>query len=117
MQQIQDIFDRIQKMKKEQKELKGAYKDTLKASGAYVSIVEEIKVLREKKKKLEFSVREDMKNEFERLEALAIELASEAELLNDAAMTKLMKGETVAVTDKYQNTYEPVFSVRFKKGG
>lgn len=117
MQQIQDIFDRIQKMKKEKKELRGAYKDTLAASGPYKDIVEETKTLREKKKKMEFSVREDMRKEFERLEALEIDLASEAELLNDAAMTQLMKGETVAVTDQYQNTYEPVFSVRFKKSG
>jgi len=30
-------------------------------------------------------------------------------------MTKLMKGETVEVKDEYDNTYEPIFSVRFKK--
>ena len=30
-------------------------------------------------------------------------------------MTKLMKGESVSVSDEYENEYEPVFSVKFKK--
>jgi hypothetical protein len=36
-------------------------------------------------------------------------------MLNDMAMTMLMDGKTVEVTDEYENQYEPLFTVKFKK--
>jgi len=36
-------------------------------------------------------------------------------MINDIAMTMVMKGETVSVNDKYENEYEPLFTVKFKK--
>lgn len=115
MQNIQEIFDRIQAHKKEQKELKAAYKDALNASAPYKKIVEDIKELREKKKKMEFSIKEDFTSEFAKLEALEVDIASDVEILNDLAISQLMRGEPVSVTDQYQNSYDPIFSVRFKK--
>ena len=115
MQNIQEIFDRIQKHKKEQKELKSAYKDALAVSLPYKKIVEEAKELREKKKQMEFSIKEDFVAEFTKLEALEVDIASDVEMLNDLAITQIMKGESVSVTDQYQNAYDPIFSVRFKK--
>ena len=115
MQNIQEIFDRIQTHKKEQKELKTAYKDALNASAPHKKIVEDIKELREKKKKMEFSIKEDFTSEFTKLEALEVDIASDMEILNDLAISQLMRGEPVAVTDQYQNSYDPIFSVRFKK--
>lgn len=115
MQNIQEIFDRIQRHKKEQKELKAAYKDALNASAEYKKIVEDVKELREKKRKMEFSIKEDFSSEFTKLDALAVDIASDMEMLNDLAISQLMRGEPVSVTDAYQNSYDPIFSVRFKK--
>ncbi len=115
MKNIQEIFDRIQANKKEQKGLKTAYKDALSVSLPYKKIVEELKDLREKKKKMEFSIKEDFVAEFTKLEALEVDIAGDMEMLNDLAITQIMKGESISVTDQYQNSYDPIFSVRFKK--
>jgi hypothetical protein len=36
-------------------------------------------------------------------------------MLNDIAISTLMKGETVVAKDEFDNVYEPVWKVNFKK--
>lgn len=115
MQNIQEIFGRIQKNKKKMKDLKSSYSDALKTVQEYVEINEKLKTLREKKKSIENTIRQDFTNEFQQIEDLKIDLESDQELLNDIAMTQVMKGETVSVTDEYEQSYEPIFQVKFKK--
>jgi len=115
MQDIQEIFNRVQKIKKEQKDLRASYKDALANSGEYVEIGEKLKTLRDRKKQIEASVRSDMGSDFTKLEDLKIDLESDIEMLSDMALTKMMKGETIEIKDEYDNKYEPVFTVRFKK--
>ncbi len=115
MQDIQEIFVRTQKIKKERKDLKAAYRDALVASQEYVELIEKMKTLRERKKQIEQSIKADFASEFTKLDDMKIDLESDMVLLSDITMTKLMKGESVEVKDEYDNTYEPVFSVRFKK--
>jgi len=115
MQDIQEIFNRLQKIKKEQKDLRSSYKDALALSGEYVEIGEKLKTLRERKKQIENSVRNDMGSDFIKLEDLKIDLESDLEMISDIALTKMMKGETIEVKDEYDNAYEPIFTVRFKK--
>ena len=115
MQDIQEVFVRIQEAKKAQKDIKEMYKDGLANTPGYKEIVEEMKTLREKKKMVETATRESMSSEWTKLEDLKIDIDSDMELMSDIAMTKIMKGETVTVTDQYDNEYEPSFSVKFKK--
>lgn len=115
MQDIQEIFNRIQEVKKKQKDIRTAYKDALATSGEYKEIAEKMKTLRERKKQIEASVKADFSGELTKLEDYAIDLESDNTMLSDAALSKLMKGETVEVKDEYDNAYEPVFSVKFKK--
>ena len=115
MQDIQEIFNRIQEIKKKSKDIRSAYKDALAASGEYKEIDEKIKTLRERKKQIEKSVKSDFSGEFTKLEDFKVDLESDNTMLSDAALTKLMKGETVEVVDEYDNKYEPEFSVKFKK--
>ena len=115
MQNIQEIFARIQKNKKKMKDLKSSYSEALRTVQEYVEMMEKLKTLREKKKQIENTIRQDFHNEFQQIEDLKIDLESDQELLNDLAMTQIMKGETVAVTDEYEQSYEPVFKVNFKK--
>lgn len=115
MQDLQDIFNRVQENKKKLKDLRDSYKEALKTSEAYVEADEALKVAREKKKTIELEVKNQFANEFVQMDDIKIDIASDQEMINDIAMTMIMKGETVAVNDKYDNEYEPLFTVKFKK--
>jgi hypothetical protein len=114
---IQEVFDRIQKTRKEQKELKTMYRDALNNSGAYQRSLEELKKLKEEKKKYEDGVKQEFSSEFDKLEILKNELMNDSQLLSDMVVTQVAKGEKIEIQDEYQTKYEPIFSVRFKKIG
>jgi len=115
MVEIQEVYNRVQETKKKQKDVRSALKDAFSVSAEYQELLEKIKALRVKKQQMEAAIKSDFKGELEKMEEYALDLKSDAMLLSDAAMTKLMKGETVELTDEYNNKYEPIFSVRFKK--
>lgn len=115
MQDIQQIFNRIQEAKKKQKDLKTSYREALSGSPEYQEIGDKLKTLRERKKQVEQTIKDNFSSELTKIDDLQIDIASDMELLSDAAMTQIMKGETVAVVDQYGNNYEPVFKVNFKK--
>lgn len=115
MKTIQDSFNRIQEIKAEQKVIKAQYKDALAATGEHKNIADKIKELRERKKQIEIEARRDMAAEFTRLEKLKQDLAGEQELLSSQALTSYIKGETIGVTDSNNISYEPIFTVRFRK--
>jgi predicted nucleic acid-binding Zn-ribbon protein len=115
MKDLQSIFNHIQEMKKRMKEIKKEYADMLTNADDYEPLLEEIKTLRDRKKQIEIRAQEQMGQRYAELEELKDETASEQEMLNDIAMTTLMDGKTVEVLDEYQNRYEPLFTVKFKK--
>lgn len=115
MQNVQEVFNKIREMKKEQKDLRDMYKDALVQADEYEEIVEEIKTLREKKKQIETRIQAELGRAWEKFDDLKREVETEKEMLNDIALTTLMKGETVEVKDEFDNAYEPVWKVNFKK--
>ena len=115
MQNIQEIFNHIREMKKEQKDLRDMYKDALVQADEYEEIVEKITVLREKKKEIETRIQMQLGRAYEKLEDLKREVDTEKEMMNDIAISTLMKGETVIVKDEFDNDYEPNWKVAFKK--
>ncbi len=112
---IQESFDRINQLKKEQKNAKATYKDALENSDNHRKISEEMKSLREKKKQIETIIQKDLGDMYRKIEDLDLELKGQKEMIGDIAISSLMKGETVEVRDEYGNFYEPVWSVKFKK--
>ncbi len=112
---VQEIFDRVEKNRARIKELRAMYKDALAGTQEYTELTDKLKTLRERKKQIENTVRENFTKEATELEDLKVDLESDMEMLSDIALTRLVKGEQVEVTDKYQNQYEPVFSVKFRK--
>jgi hypothetical protein len=112
---IQEIFNRIQETKKKQKDIRSAYKEALSASEEYKEIKDKVETLKARKKQIEASIKQNFAGELTKLDDLKIDLESDAVMLSDMALSKLMKGETVQVTDQYNNNYEPLFTVRFKK--
>ena len=115
MQNVQEVFNKIREMKKEQKDLRDMYKDALVQADKYEEIVEQLKVLREKKKEIEARIQSELGRSWEKFEDLKLEVETQKEMLNDIAISTLMKGETVAVKDEFDNAYEPIWKVNFKK--
>lgn len=115
MANLQEVYNRIQETKKKQKDIRGALRDALLLSSEHQDITDKIKTMRIKKQQIEAAVKADFSSELDKIEEYALDLKSDMMLLSDAAMSKLMKGETVEITDEYDNRYEPIFSVQFKK--
>ncbi len=115
MDKLQEIFIRIQNTKKEQKELKNMYRDALSNSEQYKNILDELKLLKERKKAIENSLGEDFASEFDKLENLKADLENDGQLLSDVALNKVVKGEPIEIKDEFDTEYEPIFSVKFKK--
>ncbi len=115
MQNIQDVWMRIQETKKQQKHIQHMYKDSLENSQEYREITDKIKGLAMRKKQIEAEAKADLGGEYEKLNSLKKEVQLDKELLSDIAISNLMKGETVKIVDPEKNEYEPIFSVKFKK--
>lgn len=117
MPNLQEVFNRIQEAKQEQKGIKAMYKEALDKSGQYKQVTEQLKTLKIEKQKIETAIKQEYRRELEKLEEVKTGVESDTLILSDLAINELVGGKKVEVTDKYQNKYEPVFSVRFKKAG
>ena len=115
MANLQDVFNSIKEKQKKQKEINKIYRDALTCSEKYQEIKEKLNILKEKKKIIEQAIKDDFSSEISKLEDIKLDLKTDKEMLSDIALTNLMKGQTVQVTDQDDNEYEPVFSVSFKK--
>ncbi|HPO05969.1 MAG TPA: hypothetical protein PLQ36_02580 [Candidatus Gracilibacteria bacterium] len=115
MRNIQEVYNELQENKKEQKSIKREYKDALANANEYEETVAKLKELKEKKKQIEnlaqarLGVRWD---EYEKLKAKSTELD---QMITDIAMTTLMDGKTVEIKDEFNNAYEPVYKISFRK--
>lgn len=115
MSSVQDVFLRIQGIKKEQRTLRAMYRDALRNSHEYQEARLECEQLQEKKKHIEDSIKLQFTSEMEKLNSLKDQLQEDAQLLTDSVLTRLMKGEIIKVIDLYNNTYDPIVKVTFKK--
>jgi hypothetical protein len=115
MQNIQDVFNRIQETKKEQRHIRAVYKDLLESSTEYRELLEKIQVLKERKKQLETEARAELGKDADRIEVLKRDVKQDQEMLSDIALSTLMQGQTIQVIDQDNNEYEPLFTVKFKK--
>lgn len=115
MNDVQSLFDQLQSAKKEQKDIRKEYRDALSHSATYQQTIEELKTLRDKKKLMESEIQSQMGNRWERMDDLKREIANAQEMISDAAINAIMKGESLAIKDEYNTMYEPQFSVTFKK--
>ncbi len=115
MNDLQAVFNRIRETRTKQKEIRRVYKDALDASHEYQEILEKLDTLKQRKKKIEFDLKNDNSNNFKALDAYKMHVKTDMEMLSDLALNKLMAGETVEVKDEDDQKYEPQFTVRFKK--
>ncbi len=115
MNNLQDVFVTIQEGKKKQRELRAMYREAQQKSPDYQDIVAEIKVLQEKKKTIDQKLKVEFSQELEKLDQLKQEMKEEHEKLVSLALSHIAKGEVMKVIDSYNNVYDPVIKVSFKK--
>ncbi len=111
----QDIFFRMQDLKKQQKDLRTMYKDAFKNAADYQEIVEQMKEFREKKKVIEQRIKAEFSRELDKLDEIAIEMKDGLEQISTMVLDRIMKGEIVKVRDAFNNSYDPIIKVSFKK--
>jgi flagellar motility protein MotE (MotC chaperone) len=112
---MQEIFDRIQESKKEQKKIRDMYKQALDNSEEYQRTKKDLEKLKERKKTIENRIKDEYEKELQELENIKQSLADDNQLLSDVALNKISKGESVEVTDDKSTQYEPIFTVKFRK--
>ncbi|MFC1645480.1 hypothetical protein ACFL08_05640 [Patescibacteria group bacterium] len=103
------MFAKLQEVKKEQGAIRKEFKYSLENDAQYTELVEESKILRDKKKQMEDSHKPP------KLDELRDEINDLNEMISDIAMTTLMDGKNIYVKDQYENEYEPAYKVTFKK--
>ncbi len=115
MKNIQEVFERIEETKQQQRGITAMYKDALDNSPDYQEILDKLKKLKIQKKEIEDQTKAELGSEWDKLDLMKLHIREDKEMLADIAISTLMKGETVKVTDKNKTEYKPVFSVRFRK--
>ncbi len=115
MPKIQEVFNRIQASKKEQRKIKIGFKDALDSSVEYQKADEDCKNARNSKKQIKDKIESDFKSEFDKLDKIKVNIETDNILLSDMAINSITKGEPIEISDDYQNRYEPIVSVKFKK--
>lgn len=115
MTDLNEIHTRMCATRLEKKRVSEIFRDVFDQSKPYQEILEQLKALKVKKMQLEQQIRSDLTSEMDQLDRLKLDLQSDAILLSDAALTKLMKGETIEIIDENDVKYEPSFKVTFKK--
>jgi hypothetical protein len=116
MKSLQEVFNKIQIVKKQQKDLRGAYRDALLGSEEYQQAKEQLEALKLKKKQIEDGIKLEYASELNKLDELKTELEEQNMMLSDIALTQIMNGEQLEeLVDAKNQAYEPVLSVKFKK--
>jgi len=115
MQQLQIVFDEMVENKKELRKLKNQYKEALNDADEYQETVEKIKELKNKKKQIETLVQSKMGDSYDKIDDLTRGIKGQKQMISDIAMSNLMDGKTVEVSDKFGNLYEPEYKVNLKK--
>ena len=115
MQDLKEVYDKLQAKKKERREIMKMFSDQLKHDGSYKEIVTQIKTLREKKKSIENTARAAAYADAQQLDSLSDDIKGSTELLTDVVVAKFFNRETVELVDEEENRLIPVFSVKFRK--
>ena len=117
MAELNDVFKRINETKKEKRKVHDIYKEALANSKPYQDALAAFNEAKVKKSQIETSLKADLRTELEQIDAFKASITADTELMSDIALTQLMKGQTVELSDEDDVKYEPVFNVKFKKIG
>jgi seryl-tRNA synthetase len=109
------IFDAISEKQIERRQYEENYKTALKNHDAYQTLIADLDEMKKKKIAIEEQVKNTLGNVIDKLEDVKATIKGSKEMLTDQALSMLMDSQTVEVTDKHGNRYEPRWSVKFVK--
>ncbi len=112
MRDIKEIFERVQEQKMEQRELAASIRDSFRNSPEHRDLMDQITRLKLKKDQIERTMTDGYA---EKIDLLKANIKDSMQVMSDIALSTIMKGESIKLTDAKDNEYEPVFTVRFKK--
>jgi len=115
MKDIQEIFNELQELKKETKETRKDYRNILAQDPEYQSVLDDMEEFKINKKAMEAEAKLSLGSAWEKLEDNKQKMKDLEQILTDVAMTNLMDGKTVEVRDEWDNLFEPVYKINFKK--
>ena len=114
---IKKLYQEIKQSEKEKKELNATIKEAFEGLKQYQDLMDEMNILKAKKKQIEVGVRDEYSSEFNQLEDLKMDVKDSKQVLSDLMWNELMKNNKVEVEDEYDNKYVPQVSVTLKKLG
>lgn len=115
MQNAQEVFNRLQENRRKIKEIKAQLNEAYMQVPEYVELKEKHKVIKEKIKGVRDDVNLGYPELITKLDDLKIDCASDQELLNDIALSTMMKGSQVEIQNEFKQQVLPIFKVIFKK--
>jgi hypothetical protein len=116
MKKLKEIFDRIAEQKAKKRKIKKEITDAYALSAPWQKVEEEFTNVKGRKRQIEQTIDADFQAEWKEIDELTESIRADEQLLSDAALSALMKGETVELHDKDRDMrWEPKFNVRFKQ--
>ncbi len=115
MRDLQEVFNKRQRIIDDIRRIRKDYRDMLANDGDYARIKDAYDAARREKKNTELAIQASMGGAYEKLQELSDQRRALEEMLSDIAMTQLMRGETIELTDDDHNRYEPQYKITFKK--
>ncbi len=115
MPNLESVYKRMQKNKKERNEIAKMLRDELASNQRYQDISEKITKLRIEKKGIEDDVKSMSKSDLVRMDDLKLDIQTDAELISDIALNMYVKKENVEIIDDYDQKWYPAFKVSFKR--
>lgn len=114
MPKLEEVHGRLQKKKKQKREIVRSFADELRNNARYMEILEKMEELKAEKKSIENEARaRDL--DVGKLEDLKVDIQSDTILLADIALNMYVQQMPVEITDELNAKWVPVFKVNFKK--
>ena len=115
MQDVQQVFLRLQDHKAKLKQLNEEFKQELQEVPEYLALSEQKTKLNEEINQIKSSVKDRNPELINKIEDLKIDIASDKEMLSDMILNKYVAGESIELKDEYENNYQLSFSFTAKK--
>lgn len=115
--QLQLVFSQTDEKRNDLKILKHQIDDEIKGLAAYQELIKEEEAIKFKKKQIVLSVKQNNREEIEKMESLKLDIDSNKQKLSDIALNDFIAGKDIRLTDKNGFILEPIFTVKYKKTG
>ncbi|MBU0613801.1 hypothetical protein KJ766_00765 [Patescibacteria group bacterium] len=115
MPNLESVYKRIQKNKKEKNQISKMLRDELASNQRYQELVEKLTKLRLEKKAIEDEVKSVSKSDISRMDDLKVEIQTDIELISDIALNMYVQKENVEIIDENDQKWYPQFKVAFKR--